>query len=64
MAETTFKEQMLQAIERLPETATLDDVAHLVEMHRILAEARAQSAAGRKNTPEQARERFGLPVES
>jgi hypothetical protein len=55
---------MLRAIERLPEDATLEDVAHLVKMHERLARARRDSAAGRVFTTEQMRERFGITNES
>ncbi len=51
---------MLKAIERLPDDATLEDVAHLVRMHERLAEARRDSAAGLGITVDEARRRFGL----
>ena len=60
MAGTSVKEQMLRAIERLPEDATLDDVAHVLKMHELLARGRADSAAGLGITTEEARKRFGL----
>ncbi len=63
MAEGTVKEQMLKAIERLPDDATLDDVAHVLEMHQLLARARADRAAGRVYSSDQMRERYGIPRE-
>ncbi|MFN8618760.1 MAG: hypothetical protein U0837_16865 [Dehalococcoidia bacterium] len=60
MTEASVKEQMLKAIERLPDDATLEDVAHLVRMHERLAEARRDSAAGLGITVDEARRRFGL----
>ncbi|MGE0600469.1 MAG: hypothetical protein AB7J35_15065 [Dehalococcoidia bacterium] len=60
MAETSVKQEMLRAIERLPDDATLEDVAHLVRMHERLARARRDSAAGLGITVDEARKRFGL----
>lgn len=60
MAESSVKEQMLKAIERLPDDATLEDVAHLVRMHERLARARRDSAAGLGITTEELRARLGL----
>lgn len=63
MVEGTAKQELLRAIERLPDDATLDDVAQLVKMHQLLAQGRADSAAGRKFTSDQLRERYGIPLE-
>jgi hypothetical protein len=64
MAEATVKEQMLRAIERLPDDATLEDVAELVKMHELYARARAARAAGaRTYTTDELRERYGIPRE-
>lgn len=60
MAEASVKELMLKAIERLPDDATLEDVAHLVRMHERLARARRESAAGLGVTVDEARRRFGI----
>jgi hypothetical protein len=60
MSETSVKRQMLEAIERLPEDATLEDVAHLVAMHERLARARRDSAAGLGITSDQLRKKLGL----
>jgi hypothetical protein len=60
MREGSVKQEMLKAIERLPDDATLDDVAHLVRMHERLARARRDSAAGLGITSDQLRERLGL----
>lgn len=60
MAEASVKELMLKAIERLPDDATLEDVAHLVRMHERLARARRDSAAGLGVTVDEARRRFGI----
>jgi len=60
MAEGTVKELVLKAIERLPDDATLDDVAHVLKMHELLARGRADSAAGLGITTDEARKRFGL----
>lgn len=64
MAETSVKQEMLKAIERLPDDATLEDVAHLVKMHELYAQARAARAAGaRTYTTDELRERYGIPSE-
>ena len=60
MREGTVKQEFLKAIERLPDDATLDDVAQLLEVFRMLARGRADSAAGRGFTTDQMREYFGL----
>jgi hypothetical protein len=60
MVETTVKEQVLKAIARLPDDATLDDVAHLLKMHEMLARARTDSAAGLGITSDEARKQFGI----
>lgn len=64
MAEASVKQELLKAIERLPEDATFDDVAHLLKLHEMLARGRADSAAGRVLTSEQMRERYGIQRES
>ena len=63
MTEGTVKEQMLRAIERLPDDATLDDVAHVLKMHELLARARADRALGLGLTSDQLRERYGIARE-
>jgi hypothetical protein len=60
MAEATVKEQVLRAIERLPDNATLDDVAHVLQMYELLARGRADSAAGLGVTTQEARKQLGL----
>ena len=64
MAEMSAKQHFQMVIERLPDDATLDEIAHILEMHRMLAQARAQRAAGKTYTTAQVRERFGLPAEA
>jgi hypothetical protein len=60
MSESSVKHEMLRAIERLPDDATMEDVAHLVRMHERLARARRDSAAGLGITTEQLRAELGL----
>jgi hypothetical protein len=60
MSEASVKQEILRAIERLPEDATMEDVAHLVRMHERLARARRDSAAGLGITVDEARRQFGL----
>ena len=64
MAETSVKQELLKAIGRLPDDATLDDVAHLLKMHELLARGRADSAAGRVMSSDEMRERYGIQRES
>lgn len=61
MAEATVKQQIRDAIDRLPDDATLEDVAELIRMHELLAEARRDSAEGRKWTSDELRDRYGIP---
>ncbi len=63
MAEATVKQEIISAIDRLPDDATLEDVAELIRMHELLARARRDSAAGRKFTTDELRERYGIPRE-
>lgn len=63
MAEGTVKQEMLKAIERLPEDATLEDVAHMLKTHELLARARRDSAAGRTYTSNELRDRYGIARE-
>jgi hypothetical protein len=62
MAETSVKQELLRAIERLPDDATLDDVARLVKLHEMLARGRADSSAGRVLSSDQMRERTASSV--
>jgi hypothetical protein len=61
MAEATVKRQILEAIDRLPDDATLEDVAELIRLHELLAEGRRDSAEGRKWTSDELRDRYGIP---
>jgi hypothetical protein len=60
VAEGNVKQEILKAIERLPDDATMEDVAHLVRMHERLARARRDSAAGLGITTDQLRAELGL----
>ncbi len=60
MAEGNVKQEILKAIERLPDDATMEDVTHLVRMHERLARARRDSAAGLGITTDQLRAELGL----
>lgn len=64
MAETTVKDEMRQALDRLPDDATWDDVAHIVAMHELLARARKNRAEGKVYTTEEMKVLLGVPDES
>jgi hypothetical protein len=60
MTESSVKDEIRQAIERLPDDATWADVAQLVAMHERLARARQDSAAGLGITSGDLRRRLGI----
>jgi len=60
MQQTSVKEEARQIVERLPEDATWEDLAHLVAMHERLARARRDSAAGLGISVDEARKQFGI----
>lgn len=63
MGEATVKQQIRDAIDRLPDDATLEDVAELIRMHEMLARARRERSAGNVYTSDQLRERYGIARE-
>lgn len=63
MTEASVKQEILRAIDRLPDDATLEDVAELIRMHELLARSRRERAAGNVMTSDQMRERYGIPRE-
>lgn len=60
MDEPPIKQQILSAIRRLPDDATLDDVAYVVCLYQMLAQGRADSAAGLGISSDEARKQFGI----
>jgi len=60
MADANVKEEARKIVERLPEDATWEDVAHLVFMHQRLAQARKDSAAGLGIPLEEIEKEFGF----
>lgn len=60
MADLTAKQLALQAVEQLPEDATLEDAMERLFFLEKIARGRADARAGRVTTHEEVRARFGL----
>lgn len=60
MADTTVEEAARPTIDRLPEDATWEDLAHVIMMHERLARARRDSAAGLGVPLEELEKEFGF----
>lgn len=59
MSSATAKQEVAQLLAQLPDDATLEDIQYHVYVLEKIKRGRADVAAGRSHTPEQARERLG-----
>jgi predicted transcriptional regulator len=56
----SIKEEARRLVERLPESATWDDLMHEIYVRKAIESGLADSEAGRTTPVEEVRRRFGL----
>lgn len=56
----SIKEEARRLVERLPESATWDDLMHEIYVRKAVESGLADSEAGRTTPVEEVRRRFGL----
>lgn len=56
----SIKEEARRLVERLPESATWDDLMHEIYVRKAVESGLADSEAGRTTPVEEVRKRFGL----